>query len=70
MMDEMACGTIRYAAVRIQVSGASPDLYIMSQQLLQICAEVSAAPKFDYSVGQFSQHLEYTPTTAGAFRNT
>jgi hypothetical protein len=38
--------------------------------LLQSCAKVSAAPKFDYPTSEFLYHLECTLVSAGAFRTT
>jgi len=40
------------------------------RSLPQTCGEVSAAPKFDYSICHISQHPECTSITAGAVRNT
>jgi hypothetical protein len=41
-----------------------------SLSLPQTCAEVSAAPKFDYPISHISWHLECTSITAGALRST
>lgn len=40
-----------------------------SWSLLRICAEVSGAPKLDYSISQILYHRECASITAGTFRS-
>jgi hypothetical protein len=79
----MACGYVRTTAVRIehqfsckaaQMSRRLPKCPVelcsslsFSWSLLQIYAEVSGAPKFNYSISQTLKHPECTSITAGAF---
>jgi len=58
MINEMTCGSgaIRTSAVRIR--------HQVSHRLAQSCADVLAAPKFNYPISQLSEHPECTSITA------